>query len=188
MSWLTYYFSVGGMSALKKFADHGIKADVLVSFAHMTKDSHKHCERVIAYRKQAGTKVMLDSGAFTNFQKPGTVTLEMYREFLKAHAPCFDEMITLDDIKPKKNTLITFDRLKKDGHKVMLVDDMRDGSQDVLPEFIPHYKREDKMCLSGWGKAVDAAGEQMKKPQGIERRLLRAVDLANADTALLTLD
>lgn len=187
MSWLTYYFSVGGMSALKKFADHGIKADVLVSFAHMTKDSHKHCERVIGYRKQAGTKVMLDSGAFTNFQKPGTVTLEMYREFLKAHAPCFDEMITLDDIKQKKNTLINFDRLKKDGHKVMLVDDMRDGSQDVLPEFIPHYKREEKMCLSGWGKAVDAAGEQMKKPQGMMQQLGKRIEAARTHKVSLHL-
>ena len=72
--WLTYYFAcVKGQ--FKKFFSDG-QQDVLLSFAYFVKGAGglKHSKvpwDLLKAHKAAGRRVMLDSGAFSNFGAPG---------------------------------------------------------------------------------------------------------------------
>lgn len=148
--WLTYYFALP-IYEIKMLADMGMHGDFLISFAHFhhsTKMMQKAVDTAHGIRK-ANERIMLDSGAFTNKTKPGTVRLEPYIEFLQSHAKDFDEFVTLDVIGSRKGTLDNYAALRKASLRPLFVDHLELADHPTVVDSI--WKSEPKICLAGWG-------------------------------------
>lgn len=147
--WLTYYFASSPSSA-KRFLNNGIRANVLLSYIHLKNEKKAEiAHQIVAGIKKQGGKVMLDSGAFSNHQNPGTVAIESYDEYLKSHAAMWDEYVTFDDLGSRENTIKQHEWLLNRGHKPLFVDHVRFRDD---PRVHKYWKADAKVCMASWGK------------------------------------
>lgn len=153
--WLTYYFAVSPGVLRKHFSDGS--ADVLISFANFVrrgKLSHKVVPwDEIRTLKKAGRRVMLDSGAFTNFNKPDHVKFEQYLEFLATPETkeLFDEYVMFDELRDREKTLQNYVKMLEEGHDPLFVDHLWHPDSDPVLDI---WKSREKLCLSGFATTL----------------------------------
>jgi hypothetical protein len=163
-NWLTYYFAVdpGEMSLLLR---NGVKCNVLVSYAFF-KGREEVAHKLTDQIKAAGKRLMLDSGAFSNVQRPGTVSLEQYEAYLKEHRKRWTEYVTFDDLCSRDKTIRQHEALLARGHRPLFVDHMRMREDERV---LKYWKRDDKVALGAFGvfrdRSAGAAGyKQQRNP------------------------
>jgi len=149
---LTYYFSCG-LNDLKKAADHGVYFDARVSFAYLMK-GRDHLSLLSYLRKKKRKKLFLGSGAFTNFLRPGHVSIEAYCDYLKSYASEWDEYETMHDLSSRDQTLSNHSWLLEQGLSPLFVDHLKFKDD---PRLIKYYQNASKVCLSSWGKQAALA-------------------------------
>jgi hypothetical protein len=134
----------------KKMHEIGLRGNALVSFAHFCHSERAACSAVDIVKsiKRNGHRVFLDSGAFTNMSRPGTVKLDQYCEFLKSEQKYFDEVCMLDDIVSRKGTLKNYAAMRDRGFNPLFVDHLRKRDTNHIE---PIYRQCQKLCLSAWG-------------------------------------
>lgn len=154
--WLSCHFAVTPGQLRKFFADDP-RGDVLISFAHFVRGRGRKDPLVpwedLRKLKAAGRNVMLDSGAFTNFTKPGSVEFDQFREFLASPevGEVFDSVVTFDDIRSRENTLKNYVTLLEDGHSPLFVDHLFYPTDEAVEEV---WKSRDKVALSGFARTL----------------------------------
>lgn len=143
------HFAATTKSELSLLLDEGVD-NVLVSYAFFKRGIPDEALKLCADGK---LQIMLDSGGFTNFHKPGSITVEAYAEFLDEYAGKVTECVSLDDIKSKENTVKNYRFLREHGHNPMFVDhvwfpydpDIYDGE----------YATGEKVCWGGMVRTPD---------------------------------
>lgn len=145
MSIIPYFSLSGSRSGIETLIEEGVDS-VLVSFAYM---SDSLAEFLADSVKKGRLKhVMIDSGAFTNYSKPGTVTLPDYMKFLEDWAPEVTEYAVLDNLRSRSATLATYEKMVEAGLDPMLIDHVYLPWSDKLS---PYYAAGKKL---GWGGMV----------------------------------
>jgi len=140
---MKWYFVASNYRLHSKFlVKHNVE-HVLVTFAEHVQ-SGKINPDLMEAAKEGRLKLMLDSGAFTNFSKPGFVSLKAFRGFLEGHANRFSEIVTFDDLRSRSKTIKNYRVLKNDGHDVLFVDHIYFRWNDSLQ---PFYKSGNKLCF-----------------------------------------
>ena len=114
----------------------------LISYAYFKRIP----DEIIKHVKSGRIKLMADSGAFTNFSKPGKVTIEGYMEWLKEYKHLFDEYVTMDNLRNRDQTIKNYERLRKEGFNPLFVDHMIFRESDAIK---PYYKKGNKLCWGG---------------------------------------
>ena len=104
-------------------------------------------------------KMMVDSGAFSNFAKPGTVSIDEYMKFLEENRSFCHEYITFDDMRSRHQSVKNHRRLTKNGFEPLFVDHLHFKWHDALDEF---YSSGEKLC---WGSLVK--GHQFKNDKNM---------------------
>jgi hypothetical protein len=92
-----YYFSIQ-RDDLASYGRYLSDQSILVSFVHLRKSVDRKRSFLEILKKHRGP-VMLDSGAFTNFTKPGTVKYDEWLEFAKEAKSWATELIQFDDLR-----------------------------------------------------------------------------------------
>lgn len=172
--WLTYYFACSPAD-LRKYFDDG-KQDILMSFAHFVKPGKGIVDKRIPWDqlravKKSGRRLMLDSGAFTNFNKPDAVRFEEYMEFLSDSSTkeLFDEYVMFDNLRDRKETVSNYTKMLEGGHDPLFVDHLWHDNDDA-GEMI--WKSRDKLCLSGFATTLPT---QERFPGDPKARLTEAM-------------
>lgn len=164
----TYYFAVESAS-YTVYGPYLQKQAVLISYVYL--NGKKAAE---PFKTHTGP-VMLDSGGFTNFIKPGTVKFEEWLEFVKANK-WFHEVVQFDDLRSRANTIKHYETAVKAGVSSLFVDHLwfkqRPATVDQL------WKSQDKLCISGFGKTLPG---QEKFPGDPASRFADAMKRADDD-------
>jgi ATP-dependent DNA ligase len=135
------YFAAAGADQVKDLLDCRVR-NILCSFAHFRRGFP---DALVAAVKRGSVNLMIDSGAYTNASKPGSVVYADYVAFLKA-IDVKAEYIVLDDLKKRTVTLTNYGRMKGDGLRPMLVDHMWYPWTDHLA---PVYRSGERICWGG---------------------------------------
>lgn len=174
---LRYYFSMAPCQ-IRLCMENEIYVDTLISFIWLTNKVAKargaDAHDIIKQGRDKGKVFMLDSGGFTNFQKPGTVKIEQYCEYLKSHKDIWSEYVTFDDLASRDNTIKQHEQLLKGGFKPLFVDHIRLKDDARL---LKYWKRDPKLCLSSWGTVVNTTGPQVEVQENVKQQLARRVEL-----------
>ena len=120
-------------------------ANLLVSVAYLK--SVRDFDTFVDKMKKHKGRVILDSGAFTNFEKPGFVKFEEWAEFVKAHSGWLTEYIQFDDLKSRSKTMSSFEKAVGLGLKPLFVDQLQFSHSTKVE---PIWKAQDKVCLAGF--------------------------------------
>jgi len=160
------YYSIGGSkSEIELLMEEGVKS-VLISYAYMSKGLPEFLVDLV--KKGKLTHVMVDSGAFTNYSKPGTVTLPDYMKFLEDWAPEVTEYAVLDNLRSRSATLATYEKMVEAGLDPMLIDHIYFPWSDKLS---PYYATGKKL---GWGgMVIGGAGSRVPRAKlaaSVEKR------------------
>lgn len=139
---MKWYFVAGSRGDVEMLLEEGVKS-ILVSYAYFKKGLPGILEERL---KKKQVNVMLDSGAYTNFSKPGTVTLEGYSEYLKSYKDLVTEYIVLDDLKRREITLKNYVLMLKSGLDPLIVDHVWFKWEKCI---VPIYSSGKKLCWGG---------------------------------------
>jgi len=173
MAWLTYYFAIEP-GVFKLCLDNGVNFDALISLAYLKKRNDlEDLHAIIKKQRAAGHKFMLDSGGFTNFQQPGTISMEAYMEYVSANKDVWNEVVTLDDLGSRKNTISAFRYIKRQGINALFVDHVRLAE---TPEVEKIWKAEPKLCLSSWGTLVKPDGPQLAREVNASSEMVKRAE------------
>ena len=115
-------------------------ANLLVSVAYLK--SVRDFDTFVDKMKKHKGRVILDSGAFTNFEKPGFVKFEEWAEFVKAHSGWLTEYIQFDDLKSRSKTMSSFEKAVGLGLKPLFVDQLQFSHSTKVE---PIWKSQDKV-------------------------------------------
>lgn len=150
---MRYYVAITAPTKMKMeiVEEEGVDS-ILLSYAYVKRGLPDSVTKAV---KDGKLNVMLDSGAFTNMFKPGTVTVEGYQEFLQSHAGLVTEYITLDDPKKREITVKNYERLLKAGLDPIVVDHVW---FEVDEPFKRYYAKGVKVC---WGGMVSGPNAPM---------------------------
>lgn len=139
---MRWYFAAANSAHYEVLLREKVKS-ILVSYAYCKSG----IPEMLGEAARAGRiNLMLDSGAFTNFNKPGTVKLEEYMEFLKAHANEVTEYVVLDDIRKPDITYANWQTMRSAGFNPLFVDHVHYRPHD-RPNAI--YRTGKKICWGG---------------------------------------
>ena len=142
-----YYFATD-LSKLREHERLFASEDVLISLAFMLRSS----EESKSVLKRIRGDIMLDSGAFTNVKKPGTVSFDQWADFVKANAGQFKEFIQFDDCCSRARTIAFYEKSKGMGLNSLFVDHLN------LPPRPPYlekvWKESGKLCMAGIARRV----------------------------------
>lgn len=151
------YFSVGNSKKdIAMLLEEGVK-DILFSYAFCL---HRGLPEILqAAVKEKKINLMIDSGAFTNAKKPGTVTLEPYMKFLTEWSDFITEYVVLDDMIDRSVTLKNYKAMKAEGFTPQYVDHLW---FHYIPELEAVYGSGEKAGWSGmdWISRKDAPATQ----------------------------
>jgi len=139
---MKWYFAAGSPANVTLLLESGVKS-ILCSFAYFKKGLP---ENLLKAKRDKGVNVMLDSGAYTNLWKPGTVTIEGYIEYLKTYAKQVTEYVTLDHPRNRGITLRNTATLLNEGFHPQIVDHIHLAWHKECPNF---YKSGAKICWGG---------------------------------------
>ncbi len=189
-NWLTFYLATSP-SNLKSHVDSGFYYNALITFSYFVNQfqkgltarevekavvqSVKNLHDTISLLAKRGYKVMLDSGAFTNFQKPGHVTLNQYVDYLNAHKEHWSEYITFDDLASRENTIKNHKLLLSKGFSPILVDHIRFKDHHEIFKF---WKKDDKIAVSAFGNLPDPNGRKLDVQTDVMAQLKNRFQLA----------
>ncbi len=115
---MKWYFVGASRSDGELLLELGVKS-ILISYAYCKSGIPDNLMKAAREKK---INLMLDSGAYTNVMKPGSVTFEGYTDFLKSHKDVVTEYVVLDDPKKREVTLENYARMLKAGLDPMIVD------------------------------------------------------------------
>ena len=148
-----YYFAMklSDYSSLAKWLKG---ADVLASFTFLRQSQDKSGKYLDLLKKHSG-HVMIDSGAFTNFHKPGTVGYDEWLEFMKDNKSWADEYIQFDSIKSRSKTVELYHEAKKAGLDPHFVDHL--WAKTYIDEAKSIWKGSDKVAVSGTAATPSAS-------------------------------
>lgn len=140
-------------------------ADILVSIAYLK--SAKRLETFVeSIQKSHKGRVILDSGAYTNFAKPGFITFDEWTAFVKSHGKWLTEYIQFDDLRSRQNTVKFFEKAAKAGLDPLFVDQIQFDHEKRIE---PIWKSHDKVALAGVRKARFGTSSHDKFTAAIER-------------------
>ena len=148
--------------------EEGVK-DILVSYAYARRAKGYLEGMKVAAKK--GVKLLIDSGAHSNIQHPGTVVLKEYMVWLKENKHLAHEYIVLDDPLKRENTIKAYAEMRSAGLSPLAVDHMW---FKVAPQIMPWYTKGGRLCWAGfligdrtpmgqWAKNEEV---QKKMPEG----------------------
>lgn len=115
---MKWYFVAGDRPSIDMLVEEGVKS-ILVSYAYFKKGLP---DNLLKAAKNPNFNLLLDSGAYTNLSKPGTVELPAYVDFVKSYKDVLTEYIVLDDPKKREVTIQNFATMLKAGLNPMVVD------------------------------------------------------------------
>lgn len=143
-----YYLAIDG-EYYRRYAPLFKGEDILFSIAFLDKTEEKNQEFLDKLRKHQG-HVMLDSGDFTNFNKPGTVTFDQWLDFVKKNKSVCHEYVQFDDLRSRARTIKYYEQAIRSGLDPLFVDHL---FMRTRPEKIERiWKAKDKVCVSAFAK------------------------------------
>jgi len=146
-----FYYVEMNPAHWRRFAHILQGEDVLISFIHLTKKKDPRRTFTEELKKHSG-RVMIDSGGFSNFTRPGTVRFDEWAEYVKDAKSWCDEYVTFDDLGSRSRTLKFFAKARKLGLDPLFVDHLWMRTQRTEVDAI--WKSADKLCLSGFARTL----------------------------------
>ena len=159
-----HYFVVNSLGDTLECMRGGAR-HFLFSYAYMKKGIP---DEIIAKLKKGTIHCMIDSGAFTNLYRPGSVTLDGYCEWLQEHRKLCDQYVMMDVIGDRNKTIANYDKMRDRGLDPVFVDHVWLRESKALE---PFYKSGKTV---GWGGMV--GNPQNKKVVGIPPELRKRVE------------
>lgn len=147
-----YYFAIDA-GDYYRFEKYWKGQALLTSFATLDekgRDPEKEHRFLTALKGHDGL-VMVDSGGFTNFTKPGTVQFDDWLKFMKAHKGWVDEYVTFDDLRSRAKTVGHYEKARAAGLNPIFVDHLWFRH---TPEVEKVWEREQKVAVSGFAKTL----------------------------------
>lgn len=145
----------------------------LISYAYFKKLPDEMVRDV----KSGRIQLMADSGAFTNFSKPGHVTIEGYMEWLKEHKHLFREYVTFDNLRSRDKTIKNYEKLREAGFNPLFVDHMVFRESGSLK---PYYKTGEKLAWGGMVHYKPPGSKEFKLATGLPEQVKNRITKRSA--------
>ena len=133
--------------------------NILASYAYLGK-SKSFCDTFFGYSKDGVINTMIDSGAFTLFNKKGSLswlTLDNYCKFLETYSQYSEKYVMLDVINNHEQSKINYETMIDRGLKPMFVFTSLDKDYTYLKQAVDNNPH---LCVAG---GVTTKGEWMSK-------------------------